>query len=360
MGNLYHYTSVSGFEGIITNHSIRMTKSDFLNDPTDCHFFVDLIKKYIEKKRVNISNIVKSNEDLVQTLYDKFNLGEYIEYIHKHISLYVLLLTKINDGMNMWNYYGQSGMELEISVDKLINELRNMLCSKNEFLTGAEVIYTDSESDLTNINIPQLLTFPLINKCSNNIFKDHYEKLEEQSSDAWLYELSNLEAFIDTYMKSYILSIEHLLGREVININMESDEVFEKVFNNDCSVPKKLLWKSDLTLYMIVLSAMIKSHTYDFEKEYRIVYFEYSLSPRKKKKEEYTIKHITSGDFICPYITFKDANLFLNSLKAVTIFPIAKKFPIGKDTYLETLNRYLSSHQLLEKKVQYSKHITRW
>ena len=32
MINLYHYTSVDGFEGIVKNNSIRMTKSEFLND----------------------------------------------------------------------------------------------------------------------------------------------------------------------------------------------------------------------------------------------------------------------------------------------------------------------------------------
>ena len=29
MGKLYHYTSVSGFDGIIRSNSIRMTRSEF-------------------------------------------------------------------------------------------------------------------------------------------------------------------------------------------------------------------------------------------------------------------------------------------------------------------------------------------
>ena len=45
MINLYHYTSVDGFEGIVKNNSIRMTKSEFLNDPYDCHLFVKLVEK---------------------------------------------------------------------------------------------------------------------------------------------------------------------------------------------------------------------------------------------------------------------------------------------------------------------------
>lgn len=46
MRNLYHYTNVGGFEGIINNNSIRMTKSDFLNHPADCHLFITLVEKY--------------------------------------------------------------------------------------------------------------------------------------------------------------------------------------------------------------------------------------------------------------------------------------------------------------------------
>ena len=60
MGNLYHYTNVSGFEGIINNNSIRMTKSDFLNDPADCHLFITLIDKYINSHPTVFPDIISS------------------------------------------------------------------------------------------------------------------------------------------------------------------------------------------------------------------------------------------------------------------------------------------------------------
>ena len=51
MGRLfYHYTSISGFEAILKSGSLRMTRSDFMNDPNDCRVFLDVVKKHIESK----------------------------------------------------------------------------------------------------------------------------------------------------------------------------------------------------------------------------------------------------------------------------------------------------------------------
>ncbi len=92
MKKLYHYTNVGGFEGIINNNSIRMTKSDFLNDPADCHLFITLVERYIKSHPTIISNIissVKNNRDIVEKIYKKdgYDLIHYIRYIHKHILL---------------------------------------------------------------------------------------------------------------------------------------------------------------------------------------------------------------------------------------------------------------------------------
>ena len=134
MGNLYHYTNVGGFEGIINNNSIRMTKSDFLNDPSDCHLFITLVEQYINSNSIILSNIISSvrnQRDIVEKIYKEngCDLIHYIKYIHKHISLYVMSLTQIDDGMNMWNYYGQGGMELNFSIESLIESLQKTFIS---------------------------------------------------------------------------------------------------------------------------------------------------------------------------------------------------------------------------------------
>lgn len=41
---------MQGFESIIKNQTIRMTRSDFMNDPNDCKVFYNIVKEYISKK----------------------------------------------------------------------------------------------------------------------------------------------------------------------------------------------------------------------------------------------------------------------------------------------------------------------
>ena len=371
MGNLYHYTNVGGFEGIISNNSIRMTKSDFLNDPTDCHLFVALIDRYIKSHPKIFSEIissVKNYGDIVERIYEKngCDLIHYVEYIHQHVSLYVMSLTQIDDGMNMWNYYGQGGMELNFSMESLIKSLQKTFISEKEFLAEAHVIYANNEFDVEKIDVPTFADFTLINKESNNIFEDHRSFINGKSyyEAAQLYSTTRLDQFINTYMKSYISTLEYLLKKKEISENMSSEMIFGKVFDNVSKLNNFYYWKHDLSLYMLVLSALIKSDTYEYEDEHRVVYFEYDINSEKTKKEEYTVKHIMSGDFICPYITFKkdDGNdLLQSSLKGITISPVTRNLPINNDTYLKTLNKYILSKGFTDvENIQYSKHTIRW
>ncbi|MCD7715629.1 MAG: hypothetical protein LUI39_04145 [Lachnospiraceae bacterium] len=72
---LYHYTSVKGFEGIINNNSIRMTKSDFLNDPSDCNLFITLVDKYIDSNKGIPEKIIsklkeeESRKEIIKKIY---------------------------------------------------------------------------------------------------------------------------------------------------------------------------------------------------------------------------------------------------------------------------------------------------
>ncbi len=44
---IYHYTSIDGFHSIISNKKLRLTRSEFLNDPSDCKVLTTLIKAYL-------------------------------------------------------------------------------------------------------------------------------------------------------------------------------------------------------------------------------------------------------------------------------------------------------------------------
>ncbi len=367
MDNLYHYTSVSGFESIVKNHEIRMTKSDFLNDPTDCHLFLSLIDTYLHSKsdlvEKHISSLKHSCPQL-ETIYKKgCDLTKYIKYLHKNISMYVLSLSKINDEMNMWNYYGQGGMELKLSTSDLVKTFRKSLASEEEYLTESTVIYANQDAKVEDIVVPSFSQFVLINKKSENLFSDNRKFISAKSSYEadQLYHTDSLDTFIDVYLKSYINSMKHLLSSAQICDTDSAEFIFGKIFNNDRNLNGFYAWKHDLSLYMLVLSSLIKSDSYKYEAEHRIVYFEYSTDSNRQKQEQYFSKHIAAGDFLCPYISFKGDQLLADVLQGVTVSPVTKNLPIDDDIYLENIKRFLASNRMnCCTAVKHSKHTIRW
>ncbi|MCD7763524.1 MAG: hypothetical protein LUI14_10090 [Lachnospiraceae bacterium] len=369
---LYHYTSVEGFEGIINNNSIRMTKSDFLNDPSDCKLFITLVDKYITSHPDVLKDIfsdIGDNSEIIKEIYKNgCDLIQYIQYIHKHISLYVLSLSEIDDGMNMWNYYGKGGFELHFSAEDLVSSLKETLSPENEFLVEVPVIYAKSDTKVEEMAVPAFSEFILKSKDSDNVFEDHsaFIKTKSNNGEAELYKTKKLNVFTKTYIRSYITTLDYLLKHGQISKEMSKEDIFKNVFHNVSKLNDYLYWKHDLSLYMLVLSALIKSDTYKYEEEYRIVYFNYNINPdktEKKKEEEYYIKHISSGDIICPYITFKNDstdNLLKNSLKKITVSPSAKYSPISEEIYQETLKKYIISKGFNDIEVSYSQHFNRW
>ena len=368
MINLYHYTSVDGFEGIVKNNSIRMTKSEFLNDPYDCHLFVKLVEKYLDANESEINKVIgqlSTNKVEVTELYKEkdCNLIKYIEYIQKNIGLYVMSLTQKEDEMNMWNYYGHGGMELKFSIGELVDSLRGTFISEKEYLTNANVIYANPELDIEKISVPDFSKFILMSKDSQNIFMEHRKFIKDNSfyHAYQLYSISNLGNFIYIYVKGYITTLEYLIKQNQININTEPDVVFERVFDNISKLNNFFYWKHDLSLYMLVLSALIKSDTYQYEDEHRIVYFEYNIDGNKRKSEEYGVKSIDNNRFLYPYIVFEKDCMLKESLKSVIVSPITRNLPIDKNSYCETLKKFLLGNGFDKSvDIKYSKHMIRW
>ena len=368
MEKLYHYTSVGGFEGIIKNNSIRMTRSEFLNDPYDCHLFVKLVEKYLDSNEELVKDTIKSlttHSKEVETLYMQkgCKLVPYIEYVQSNIGLYVMSLTEAQDAMNMWNYYGNGGMELEFSIKNLVNSLRNTFVSEREFLSKSKVIYANSELDVEKIVVPDFSEFILMNRDSEDIFGDHRDFIKTNSyyrADQ-LYDTCNLARFIDTYLKGYVTSMEYLLKQGTITVNTPIEKVYELIFDNISKLNNFYYWKNDLSLYMLVLSALIKSDTYEYENEYRIVYFENTINQEKRKPEEYGMKSIESNQFLYPFISFKGERLLNDSLSQIIISPMTNNLPIDNSIYEKTIKKFLIScdfDSVID--IKYSKHKIRW
>lgn len=356
-----HYTSIEGFEGIIKTKNLRMTKSDFLNDPSDCKLFNLLVQDYLQRNQTKVKSILSSvvPNGFVRELAEKYSVSDYIVYVQQHIPIYVLSLTELEDDMSMWNYYGHGGVELQLDCPSLIENFRSSLTRNDEYLTCSKVIYTNEQERLEDISVPVFESFELKSKDSCNLFAENRDSINNTTETSQLYSTESLVTFVDTYIKNYIYTIKFLADNNMIDSTTTQEELFEKVFANINALYGKYIWKKDLSLYILVLSALIKNSTYAYEKEYRIVYFENSLTNSKAIKEEYCVKSIGENKYLQPYICFRNIN-FDAIITKITLSPITKNLPINNDTYIRNVRDFVKNHQIGCEDVMCSKNKIRW
>lgn len=81
---LAHYTSVEGFNSIIGKDNLRLTRSEFMNDPSDSQVLGNVIKEYLETSRKEHQLIDKS----IEHIYEIASVMNYIEFVQKKIHLF--------------------------------------------------------------------------------------------------------------------------------------------------------------------------------------------------------------------------------------------------------------------------------
>lgn len=364
---LHHYTSIYGFQGIAESHSLRMTESNFLNDPTDCRLFLKIIKEYMQRtqkdnliilhKALNNSErkLNDNKKQAIKDIYQKCNFIEYAEWLHKNISLYVTSFTSLHDHMIMWNYYGKNGIELTFPKASLINDFRKTL-STNEFLIETPVIYEESNKKLEDIQIPKISELIIMNKDSSNMLKEHQKFINENSyyTIVDLYNIKTAVEFVEAYVLDYIETLIYLFKEEKIHEACNKEGIFKKVFLNNEKLTDHFYWKHDFPYCLLILSSLLKPDTYAHEQEHRIVYGRYGLD--KNPNEEYVLAKISDTEIIRPYVSLK----FNTSLKKITLSPLMRNFPIDENDYKAIIENYLDSKKYTDFDVDFSEHIVRF
>lgn len=351
---LAHYTSVEGFNNIIKNDQLRMTRSEFMNDPSDSRMLGKMICEYLEKSRKE-DQLLNRN---VQYIYERATVRDYIEFIQKKIHLYVLSFTNKDDEMEFWNYYGNGGVQLNIDEEKLLVNMVGNLVSEEEYLACAPVIYTSEKQALKDIQLrAPLAEFNLRGKNNQAIFEEHMKKLDPQHKQ--LYEIDNVQKFVDYFVNDYCKSLKYLHDENQISSISTSDEIMSMVFENQVTANNKMIFKKDFLIYMILLSALVKTDSYEYENETRIVYFENSLLNRKSKDDQYEPKTILGQKYIRPYVEF-DKLLLYNALNSIVISPLTRNIPIDDNLYRDVVVHFLESNKYRNIDVNISKHKCRW
>lgn len=105
-GIVWHYTDVQGFKGIVESEGLWATNADFLNDPTELKYGVELLigrlsERLAEEKRVeeqaNLKYILEAFKD--SSGFFEFQTSQF----------YLLSASVEGDSLNQWAHYAGGG-----------------------------------------------------------------------------------------------------------------------------------------------------------------------------------------------------------------------------------------------------------
>lgn len=361
-----HYTSVESFFSIISTARIRLTRSEFLNDPTDTRISNIFISKFTKTHRQEIDKMVQTiggdQASTMAKIYHQAPIERYLRFILNHVNIYVMALSRDIDAIPMWNYYGRGGMELSLDIAGFVQDLAASLAPDNPaFLGLTDVTYVNEQMDLANMNLPQRLgNFFLRTAKSRDIFGLHEAFLKQQGFDTSVFDLTNVGEYTEYFITSYIYSLRYLaLKAQKITPEMAPDQIFRIVYNNDLYIKEKYAWKSDVLLFFIMLSAALKNDSYKFEREIRIVYFNPSLKANQQTSNKFDVKILQGQQYIRPYIELPIPHIAQN-INQITLSPQTENLPIDHHAYLDVIKDFLQQNQFHEIKVGFSKRKIRW
>ncbi|WP_065643437.1 DUF2971 domain-containing protein [Bacillus paralicheniformis] len=114
-GELYHYTSIHGLEGMIRKREFWVSHSDFLNDKTELKYTLDLFKKILYEK-IRKKNVKSS---IIQSHFIK-----YFEGLLKQFPTYILSLSTNGDSNLLWsNYSHNEGYNIAFDFNNLVEDI---------------------------------------------------------------------------------------------------------------------------------------------------------------------------------------------------------------------------------------------
>lgn len=96
---IYHYTSLDGFEKIISEQRFRMTGNTCLNDPTEYQYAKKVTIKRLQEKWLK----EKINDIVIKKMID--SLGICSEYPEQ----FIMSFSEKYDDLNQWRCYGDDG-----------------------------------------------------------------------------------------------------------------------------------------------------------------------------------------------------------------------------------------------------------
>ncbi|MCT2908953.1 DUF2971 domain-containing protein [Schleiferilactobacillus harbinensis] len=361
-----HYTTVEAFRAIIRTRILRLTRTEFLNDPNDTQVWSHFMQKFVNANQQRIAQTVNAiagddGPQLLQ-LYWHAPIEGFMTFMQQRIKLYVMALSTDEDAIPMWNYYGYGGMEMSLDLNGFMQDLQGQLRpGSHEYIGASRVIYVDSHANITKAHIASdFQDFLLADTNNLDLFTADREALAARHQPTDVFERTDLGQYIDDFIESYIWSLRYLAKTQrVIGITTTPAEIYTRLFENDTSARGEYAWKKDLLLLFVMLTAAMKSDSYSYEKEYRVFYFDASLSETPQKQENFDIQALSGQKYLRPYVELAVPNL-ANYLTRVTLSPQTQNLPVDVPVYLDVIQSLLRQYGFQHVTVASSQQQIRW
>lgn len=146
--NVYHYTSATGFEGIIKNSCLWFTRYDCVNDTTEGSEINKIFKKTCDKLldegKISIE-FYNSINNIEPYLSNGFGFAEdgLLKVKLKESQYFISCFSRESDSLPMWNYYIKNNNYQGFNLEFFIKDLFETGFEKGYYLNFYNVIYDD-------------------------------------------------------------------------------------------------------------------------------------------------------------------------------------------------------------------------
>jgi len=127
-GLAYHYTSPAGLLGIVSNESIWLSDSDYLNDVSESDYFFSLASKMFSSNKTQKAAKNLAFRSYMMSLFHCNDSGRGRETTTRERERrYVFSLSLDEDALSLWNYYTKTsdatGYNIGINLEKFIDSI---------------------------------------------------------------------------------------------------------------------------------------------------------------------------------------------------------------------------------------------
>lgn len=195
---LYHYCSLSTFESIIRNKTLRLSDITKSNDSEELTCIKELTENiFIKTLEESFTSSKQELRDIQQSKLWKGIVDEYVtnwfNMEERHFFYYVICFSEEGDLLSQWRGYADDGRGVCIGIDK--GELKKIVNTEKENIGLYKVIYSKKEQEHRINSIANSMTsgirktrnnqqclemafgkiFDLAPKCKMSFFKEEKE-----------------------------------------------------------------------------------------------------------------------------------------------------------------------------------------